>query len=139
MANFPNLKTNGASVEINRETAFLNKMIKTLSQEGWDLRRLLAASPCGLCTPPRIQDFYNYAWFKYYFAITLNVCLSHELKGERNIANLESPITKFLEENKHINAHKQPLYRCLKSVNTCFISIDRISTLNWYNIKRQRL
>ena len=128
MANFPNLKTNGASVEINRETAFLNKMIKSLSQEGWDLRRLLAASPCGLCTPLRIQDFYNYAWFKYYFAITLNVCLSHELKGGEKHANLDSPITKFLEENKHINAHKQPLYRCLKSVNTCFIPIDRIST-----------
>ena len=81
MANFPNLKTNGASVEINRETAFFEQNDKKFVTEGWDMRRLLAASPCGLCSPPRIQDFYNYAWFKYYFAITLNVCLSHELKG----------------------------------------------------------
>ena len=60
------------------------------------------------------------------------------VEGGEKHANLESPITKFLEENKHINAYKQPLYRCLKNVNTCFIPIDRISVLNWYNIETSK-
>ena len=118
MANFPNLKTIGASVEINRETAFLNKMIKSLSQEGWDLRRLLAASPCGLCTPPRIQDFYNYAWFKYYFAITLNVCLSHELKGERNMQIWIVQLQSFLKRTS-----------TLMLTNNHFIGVWKMQTL----------
>ena len=138
MANFPNLKTNGASVEINRETAFFEQNDKKFVTGGlrpektfgcvsmWTLYSSSYSRLLQLCMVQVLLCNYSQRMFKPW------------VEGGEKHANLDSPITKFLEENKHINAHKQPLYRCLKSVNTSFIPIDRISTLNWYNIERQR-